>query len=131
MCIQVEYLVIEEVIDYDLIKEQIKIVVGEMIIGGNYFLIVYVIECCINVEDFFNGFCFSFGKIQFFYSFKGYGVCVDMYVYVGYIIFFYYDLMIVKLICRVLIREECIIKMERVLDEFIIEGVKIMVFFYK
>lgn len=74
ICIQVEYLVMEEVIDYDLIKEQIKIVVGEFIIGENYFLIGYVIECWINVEDLFNDFCLSFGRIQLFYSLKGYGV---------------------------------------------------------
>lgn len=129
--IQVEYLVIEEVIDYDLIKEQIKIVVGEFIKGGNYYFNVYVMECWINVEDFFNGFCLSLGKIVFFYSFKGYGVWVDISVYVGYIILFYYDFMIVKFICWVLICEECIKKMECVLDEFIIEGVKIIVFFYQ
>lgn len=129
--IQVEHPVTEEVIDHDLIKEQIKIAAGEMITGGNYLPTAHAIECRINAEDPFNGFRPSPGKIQSFHSSKGHGVRVDTHVYAGYTIPPYYDSMIAKLICRAPTREECITKMERALDEFIIEGVKTTVPFHK
>lgn len=128
--IQVEHPVTEEVIDHDLIKEQIKIAAGEMITGGNYYPTSHAIECRINAEDPFNGFRPSPGKIQSFHSSKGHGVRVDTHVYAGYTIPPYYDSMIAKLICRARTREECITKMERALDEFIIEGVKTTVPFH-
>lgn len=129
--IQVEHPVTEEVIDHDLIKEQIKIAAGEMITGGNYLPTAHAIECRINAEDPFNGFRPSPGKIQSFHSSKGHGVRVDTHVYAGYTIPPYYDSMIAKLICRAPTREECITKMERALEEFIIEGVKTTVPFHK
>ncbi|NRB51956.1 MAG: acetyl-CoA carboxylase biotin carboxylase subunit [Saprospiraceae bacterium] len=129
--IQVEHPVTEEVIDHDLIKEQIKIAAGDMITGGNYLPTAHAIECRINAEDPFNGFRPSPGKIQSFHSSKGHGVRVDTHVYAGYTIPPYYDSMIAKLICRAPTREECITKMERALDEFIIEGVKTTVPFHK
>lgn len=129
--IQVEHPVTEEVIDHDLIKEQIKIAAGDKISGKNYYPQVHAMECRINAEDPFNGFRPSPGKIQSFHSSKGHGVRVDTHVYAGYTIPPYYDSMIAKLICRAPTREECIKKMERALDEFIIEGVKTTVPFHQ
>ena len=129
--IQVEHPVTEEVIDYDLIKEQIKIAAGEKLSGSNYFPEVHAIECRINAEDPFNGFRPSPGKIQSLHTSKGHGVRVDTHVYAGYVIPPFYDSMIAKLICRARTREECIKKMERALDEFIVEGVKTTIPFHQ
>ncbi len=129
--IQVEHPVTEEVIDYDLIKEQIKIAAGEKLSGQNYFPEVYAMECRINAEDPFNGFRPSPGKIVSLHTSKGHGVRVDTHVYAGYVIPPYYDSMIAKLICRARTREECIKKMERALDEFIVEGVKTTIPFHQ
>jgi len=129
--IQVEHPVTEEVIDHDLIKEQIKIAAGEEIAGKNYYPTAHAIECRINAEDPFNGFRPSPGKITSFHSSKGHGVRVDTHVYAGYNIPPFYDSMVAKLICRAPTREECITKMERALDEFIIEGVKTTVPFHQ
>jgi acetyl-CoA carboxylase, biotin carboxylase subunit len=129
--IQVEHTVTEEVIDHDLIKEQIKIAAGYPISGKNYEPQMHAIECRINAEDPFNGFRPSPGKITSFHSAKGHGVRVDTHVYAGYEIPPYYDSMIAKLICRAQTREECIKKMARALDEFIVEGVKTTVPFHQ
>ncbi|MEL6273514.1 MAG: acetyl-CoA carboxylase biotin carboxylase subunit [Bacteroidota bacterium] len=129
--IQVEHPVTEEVIDHDLIKEQIKIAYGEPISGDSYFPHGHAMECRINAEDPMNGFRPSPGRISSFHSSKGHGVRVDTHVYAGYSIPPYYDSMIAKLICRARTREECITKMERALDEFIIEGVKTTVPFHQ
>ncbi len=129
--IQVEHPVTEEVIDHDLIKEQIKIAYGEPISGDNYFPQGHAMECRINAEDPLNDFRPSPGKIASFHSSKGHGVRVDTHVYAGYTIPPFYDSMIAKLICRAKTREECITKMERALDEFIIEGVKTTVPFHQ
>ncbi len=129
--IQVEHPVTEEVIDHDLIKEQIKIAAGIPISGKNYYPQMHAIECRINAEDPFNGFRPSPGKILSFHSPKGHGVRVDTHVYAGYVIPPYYDSLIAKLICRAQTREECIKKMERALDEFIVEGVKTTVPFHQ
>ncbi len=129
--IQVEHPVTEEVIDHDLIKEQIKVAGGEKISGENYYPTMHAIECRINAEDVFNNFRPSPGKINSFHSSKGHGVRVDTAVYAGYSIPPYYDSMIAKLICRARTREECITKMERALEEFIIEGIKTTIPFHK
>ena len=129
--IQVEHPVTEEVIDHDLIKEQIKIAAGERISGKNYYPTMYAMECRINAEDPFHNFRPSPGKITSFHSSKGHGVRVDTHVYAGYTIPPYYDSMIAKLICRARTREEVIRKMERALDEFIVEGVKTTVPFHQ
>lgn len=129
--IQVEHTVTEEVIDFDLIKEQIKIAAGLPISGKNYFPEMHAIECRINAEDPFNDFRPSPGKITSFHSPKGHGVRVDTHVYAGYTIPPYYDSMIAKLIVRARTREEAILKMERALDEFIVEGVKTTVPFHQ
>jgi acetyl-CoA carboxylase biotin carboxylase subunit len=129
--IQVEHTVTEEVIDHDLIKEQIKIAAGIPITGKNYEPTLHAIECRINAEDPFNNFRPSPGKITSFHSAKGHGVRVDTHAYAGYTVPPYYDSMIAKLICRAQTREECITKMERALDEFIIEGVHTTIPFHQ
>ena len=129
--IQVEHPVTEEVIDHDLIKEQIKVAGGDKISGENYYPTMHAIECRINAEDVYNNFRPSPGKINSFHSSKGHGVRVDTAVYAGYSIPPYYDSMIAKLICRARTREECITKMERALEEFIIEGIKTTIPFHK
>lgn len=129
--IQVEHPVTEEVIDHDLIKEQIKVAAGEKISGKNLVPNLHAIECRINAEDPFNDFRPSPGLITSFHSSKGQGVRVDTHVYAGYTVPPHYDSMIAKLICRAATREECITKMKRALDEFIIEGVKTTVPFHQ
>ncbi len=129
--IQVEHCVTEEVIDMDLIKEQIRVAAGEQIEEKNYYPLMHAIECRINAEDVYNDFRPSPGNIHSFHSPKGLGVRVDTHVYAGYSVPPFYDSMIAKLICRARTREECILKMERALDEFIIEGVKTTVPFHQ
>lgn len=122
--IQVEHPVTEEVINFDLIKEQIKVAYGVPISGKNYTPKMHSIECRINAEDPFNNFRPSPGKITNFHSPGGHGVRVDTHVYAGYVIPPNYDSMIAKLICTAQTREEAISTMERALSEFVIEGVK-------
>ncbi len=122
--IQVEHPITEEVINYDLIKEQIKIAAGIPISGKNYFPEKHAIECRINAEDPYNDFRPSPGKITNYHSPGGHGVRVDTHVYAGYTIPPYYDSMIAKLIVVHQTREEAIDKMLRALQEYVIEGVK-------
>ncbi len=129
--IQVEHCVTEEVIDHDLIKEQIKVAFGIPIDGDSYYPNMHAIECRINAEDPYNDFRPSPGNITSFHSAKGHGVRVDTHVYAGYSVPPYYDSMIAKLIVRAQTREEAITKMERALDEFIIEGVKTTIPFHR
>jgi acetyl-CoA carboxylase biotin carboxylase subunit len=128
--IQVEHPVTEEVIDHDLIKEQIKVAAGIPISGKNYYPTMHAMECRINAEDVYNGFRPNPGKVNSFHTPKGHGVRVDTHVYAGYTVPPYYDSMIAKLICKAQTREECITKMQRALDEFIIEGIKTTVPFH-
>ena len=129
--IQVEHPVTEEVIDHDLIKEQIKVAAGLAISGENFEPQLHAIECRINAEDPYNNFRPSPGLITSFHSAKGHGVRVDTHVYAGYSVPPYYDSMIAKLICKAQTREECITKMQRALDEFIIEGIKTTIPFHQ
>lgn len=129
--IQVEHPVTEEVIDHDLIKEQIKVAAGIPISGKNYFPNLHAIEVRINAEDPYTDFRPNPGKITSLHTSKGHGVRVDTHVYSGYTVPPYYDSMIAKLICKAQTREECITKMERALDEFIIEGIKTTLPFHK
>src|SRR6201747_2215120 len=96
--IQVEHCVTEEVINYDLIKEQIKIAMGEKISGRNYEPQMFAIECRINAEDPYNDFRPSPGRITTLHQPGGHGVRIDSHVYAGYVIPPYYDSMIAKLI---------------------------------
>jgi acetyl-CoA carboxylase biotin carboxylase subunit len=128
--IQVEHPVTEEVINYDLIKEQIKVAAGIPISGKNYEPAMHAIECRINAEDPWNNFRPSPGKITNFHSPGGHGVRVDTHVYAGYTIPSNYDSMIAKLICVAQTREEALNTMERALSEFVIEGVKTTIPFH-
>ena len=128
--IQVEHPVTEEVINYDLIREQIKVAAGIKISGKNYTPDLHAIECRINAEDPYNNFMPSPGKITNLYLPGGHGVRTDTHVYSGYIIPPYYDSMIAKLITVAQTREEAIAKMYRALSEFVIEGVKTTIPFH-
>lgn len=128
--IQVEHPVTEEVINFDLIKEQIKVAAGVPISGKSYFPTRHAIECRINAEDPFNNFRPSPGKITHFHSPGGHGVRVDTHVYAGYVIPPNYDSMIAKIITSAQTREEAISTMERALSEFVIEGVKTTIPFH-
>ncbi len=122
--IQVEHPVTEEVINYDLVKEQILIAAGKPISGKDYYPTKHAIECRINAEDIYNNFRPCPGKITSLHKPGGHGTRVDSHIYAGYTIPPYYDSMIAKLIVSAQTREEAIVKMERALSEFIIEGVK-------
>jgi len=122
--IQVEHPITEEVTNYDLVKEQIKIAAGEKISGKNLVPIGHAIECRINAEDPYNDFRPCPGQITNFHKPGGHGVRVDTHVYSGYFIPPHYDSLIAKLICVAQTREEAIAKMIRALEEFILEGVK-------
>ena len=128
--IQVEHCVTEEVVSYDLIKEQIKIAAGEKISGKNYEPQLHAIECRINAEDPYNDFRPSPGKITVLHTPGGHGVRVDSHVYAGYVIPPYYDSMIGKLITVAQTREVAIYTMYRALSEYVIEGVKTTIPFH-
>lgn len=128
--IQVEHCVTEEVINYDLIKEQIKIAAGEKVSGKNYYPQMHAIECRINAEDPYNDFRPSPGKITVLHTPGGHGVRVDSHVYAGYVIPPYYDSMIAKLIAVAQTREEAINTMHRALSEYVIEGIKTTIPFH-
>ncbi|MBK7358909.1 MAG: acetyl-CoA carboxylase biotin carboxylase subunit [Saprospiraceae bacterium] len=129
--IQVEHPVTEEVIDHDLIKEQIKVAAGIPITGKNYFPAMHALEVRINAEDPYMDFRPNPGKITSLHTAKGHGIRVDTHVYAGYTVPSYYDSLIAKLICKAQTREECITKMERALDEFILEGIKTTIPFHQ
>lgn len=128
--IQVEHPITEEVIDYDLIREQILVAAGVPISGKNYFPQLCAIECRINAEDPFNGFRPSPGKIVNLHTPGGHGIRVDSHIYSGYTIPPNYDSMVAKLITVAQTREEAIAKMHRALSEYVIEGVKTTIPFH-
>jgi len=129
--IQVEHTITEEVINYDLVKEQIKLAAGEKIVGKEYFPQLHAIQCRINAEDPYNGFRPSPGKITNYHQPGGHGIRVDAHVYAGYVIPPYYDSLISKLITVAQTREEAITKMERALEEYYIEGVMTTIPFHQ
>ena len=129
--IQVEHPITEQVIDYDLIKEQIKVAAGMKISGKNYYPKLHSIECRINAEDPYENFRPSPGKITNLHLPGGHGVRLDTHVYSGYIIPPNYDSMIAKLIVTAQNRIEAIEKMRRALDEFVIEGIKTTIPFHR
>ena len=128
--IQVEHCVTEEVINFDLIKEQVKIAAGEQISGEDYFPQMHSIECRINAEDPYNDFRPSPGRITVLHQPGGHGVRVDSHCYAGYVIPPYYDSMIGKLITVARTRQEAIDTMYRALSEYVIEGVKTTIPFH-
>jgi acetyl-CoA carboxylase biotin carboxylase subunit len=128
--IQVEHPITEEVVDYDLICEQIKVAAGIKITGKNYYPQLHAIECRINAEDPYNDFRPSPGRITNFHAPGGHGVRIDTHVYANYSIPPNYDSMIAKLITVAQTREEAISKMRRALEEFVIEGIKTTIPFH-
>ncbi|MBB3839198.1 acetyl-CoA carboxylase biotin carboxylase subunit [Runella defluvii] len=128
--IQVEHPITEEVTDFDLIKEQIKVAAGERISGQNYSPKLYAMECRINAEDPANGFRPSPGKITQLHFPGGHGVRIDSHVYAGYTIPPNYDSMIAKVIVSGQSREEVTTRMKRALQEFVIEGIKTTIPFH-
>ena len=136
--IQVEHPITEQVIDYDLIKEQIKVASGVKVSGNDYYPKLHSIECRINAEDPENNFRPSPGKITNLHLPGGHGVRVDTHVYSGYTISPNYDSMIAKIITTSQSggsyhqkRKEAINKMRRALDEFVIEGIKTTISFHR
>ena len=129
--IQVEHPITEQVIDYDLIREQILVASGVPISGKNYYPKLHSIECRINAEDPYNDFRPCPGKITNLHAPGGHGVRIDTHVYSGYSIPPNYDSMIAKLITTAQTRDEAISKMRRALDEFVIEGVKTTIPFHR
>jgi len=129
--IQVEHPITEEVVNYDLVREQILVAAGVPISGKNYYPKMHSIECRINAEDPFSNFRPSPGKISTFHAPGGHGIRIDTHVYAGYVIPPNYDSMIAKLIVTAQTREESINKMKRALDEFVIEGIKTTIPFHR
>ena len=129
--IQVEHPITEEVVDFDLIREQIKVAAGTEISGKNYMPQLHAIECRINAEDPYNDFRPCPGLITSFHAPGGHGIRIDTHVYANYTIPPFYDSMIAKVITVAQTREEAISKMERALDEFIIEGIKTTIPFHQ
>ena len=129
--IQVEHPITEQVINFDLIREQILVAAGIAISGKNYLPKMHSIECRINAEDPYNDFRPSPGLISTLHFPGGHGVRLDTHVYSGYIIPPHYDSMIAKLITTAQTREEAINKMKRALDEFVIEGIKTTIPFHR
>ncbi len=128
--IQVEHPITEEVTDFDLIKEQIKVAAGEPVSGINYYPKLFAMECRINAEDPRNNFRPSPGKITNLHLPGGRGIRVDSHVYAGYTIPPNYDSMIAKLIVSGQTREEVMVRMKRALQEFVIEGIKTTIPFH-
>tara|TARA_S200000501_G_scaffold129936_1_gene122792 strand:- start:3593 stop:4933 length:1341 start_codon:yes stop_codon:yes gene_type:complete len=129
--IQVEHPITEQVIDFDLIREQILVASGVRISGKNYLPKLHSIECRINAEDPYNDFRPSPGKIETLHFPGGHGIRLDTHVYSGYTIPPHYDSMIAKLVTTAQTREEAINKMKRALEEFVIEGIKTTIPFHQ
>ncbi len=123
--IQVEHPVTEMVTGIDLVKEQIRVAAGlPLTLTQNDVKVKgHSIECRINAEDPVT-FTPSPGTITAFNPPGGLGVRVETAAYTQYVIPPYYDSMIAKLIVHAETRDEAIMRMQRALDEFIIEGVK-------
>ncbi|MDP5169870.1 MAG: acetyl-CoA carboxylase biotin carboxylase subunit [Bacteroidia bacterium] len=129
--IQVEHPVTEELFDVDLIAEQIKVAAGGKIEPYTMIPGRHAMEVRINAEDPYNDFRPSPGKIIYFHKPGGHKVRVDTHAFSSYVIPSYYDSMIGKLIVSGPSRESVIAKMQRALEEFIVEGVKTTIPFHK
>ena len=131
--IQVEHPVTEMVTGCDLVKSQIQIAAGEPlgILQDNISVNGHAIECRINAEDFENSFMPCPGLITRFQSPGGPGVRVDSHLFSGYTVPPYYDSLLAKLICWGRNRDEALARMQRSLDELVIDGVKTTAGFHK
>ncbi len=131
--IQVEHPVTEMIYDRDLLKDQIRVAAGEELGYTQDDLQIrgHAIECRINAEDWERNFMPNPGEVTSFHVPGGPGVRVDSHVYQRYKIPPFYDSLIAKLICYGKTREEAISRLNRALDEFVIEGVKTTIPFQK
>lgn len=129
--IQVEHPVTEQVYGQDLIELQIRVAMGERVSTLDLEPAGHAIECRINAEDPDSGFRPSPGRIESFHVPGGPGVRVDTHAYAGYVVPPYYDSMIGKLIAHGRSRHLAIGKMQRALDEFVLEGVKTTIPFHQ
>lgn len=123
--IQVEHPITEEAYEVDLVKDQIRVAMGEMILYSQEQLVPKwaSIEARINAEDPEHDFRPTPGKVEAIHVPGGPGVRVDKAVYAGYVIPPYYDSMISKLIVKARTRKEAIERMRGALSEFIVQGV--------
>ena len=131
--IQVEHPVTEMVTGVDLIKQQIRVHAGKKCpnYSSNYKLRGHSIECRINAEDPSKNFMPSPSKITNFHLPGGKGVRVDSHAYTGYVIPTHYDSMIGKLIVHAKNRKRAINRMQRALEETIIEGPKTTIHYHQ
>ncbi|RME22131.1 MAG: acetyl-CoA carboxylase biotin carboxylase subunit [Candidatus Zixiibacteriota bacterium] len=131
--IQVEHPITEEAFEVDLVKEQIRVALGEKLAYRQEEIKPRwaAIECRINAEDVAHDFRPTPGRIESIHIPGGLGVRVDKAVYAGYTIPPFYDSMIAKLIVRARTRDEAVVRMRRALDEFIIEGVPTTIPFHR
>lgn len=129
--IQVEHPVTEESLGIDLIKEQIMVAAGERLTLTEKAPERHSIECRINAEDPERDFMPTPGKVESLHFPAGHGVRIDSNIYQGYVVPPYYDSLLAKLITFAPTRLEAIAKMNRALDEFVIEGVKTTIPFHK
>ncbi|PKR78956.1 acetyl-CoA carboxylase biotin carboxylase subunit [Halalkalibacillus sediminis] len=131
--IQVEHPVTEMVTGVDLIKEQLNVANGNELSFTQEDITFegWAIECRINAEDPYKNFMPSAGEVKMYLPPGGFGVRVDSAAYTGWNIPPYYDSMIAKLITYGKDREEAILRMNRALDEFIIEGIHSTIPFHK
>jgi acetyl-CoA/propionyl-CoA carboxylase biotin carboxyl carrier protein len=131
--IQVEHTVTEEVTGLDLVREQVRIALGEplSLTQEQVELRGHAIECRINAEDASHGFLPSPGVVTAYHEPSGPGVRVDSGVAAGSEISGVYDPMIAKLIVHGVDREHARRRMLRALDEFVIEGPKTLLGFHK
>lgn len=123
--IQVEHPVTEMITSVDIIKEQIAIAAGEKLHlkQGEVRYHGHAIECRINAEDHERNFLPSPGEIKAYHAPGGPGIRIDSHAYSGYVIQPHYDSLIAKLIAWGMTRAESIQRMERALDEYVIDGV--------
>ena len=123
--LQVEHPVTEAITGIDLVNEQIRIASGGGLSFGQDDVVFegHAIECRINAED-PRTFVASPGRIANYHPPGGLGVRVDSAVYQGYRIPPYYDSLIGKLIVHGRSRQECMMRLRRALDEFVIDGIK-------
>jgi acetyl-CoA carboxylase, biotin carboxylase subunit len=123
--IQVEHPVTEMITDIDLILEQIRVAAGGGLLLNQEQVKFHghAIECRINAENPVS-FRPSPGKIVHYHPPGGLGVRVDSAVYNGYTIPPYYDSLVGKLIVRGKTRSECLMRLKRALDEFVVDGIE-------
>jgi acetyl-CoA carboxylase biotin carboxylase subunit len=131
--IQVEHPVTEMVSGLDLIKDQISVAGGEPLPykQKDIKLTGHAIECRLNAEDPDREFLPTPGKIESFHIPGGPGVRVDTHAYAGYVVPAYYDSLLAKLITHGRDREEALIRMQRALEEFIVEGIPTTIPFHQ